>query len=659
MEINNLSVNTIRMLSVDQVQKANSGHPGLPLGAAPMAYELWANHMRHNPKDPKWINRDRFILSAGHGSALLYSLLHLFGYGLSINDLKEFRQLESLTPGHPEYGHTIGVESTTGPLGAGISTAVGMAMSEAHMAEKFNKDNLNIIDHYTYVLCGDGDLMEGISNEACSLAGTLKLNKLIVLYDSNNITIEGRTDLAFREDVLMRYKGLGWETLEVEDGNNLEDISKAIETAKANNAPTIIKINTKIGYGSPREDMASAHGEPLGEENVSLTRKYFGIENEESFFVDKEVAKNFESINRELKKHYDNWKIVERNYIESYPEEYTKLVSQINRDINLDFMREDNFVKLGENIATRASSGKILNAISEKLDNLFGGSADLAPSNKSHMDKYENFSAENRIGKNINFGVREHAMGAIVNGINLYGGLIGYGATFLVFSDYMKPQLRLAALMKIPSIFIFTHDSIGVGEDGPTHEPIEHLAMLRSIPNFITFRPADSKECLAGWEVALKSKNTPVALALSRQNLPDLENSGFEAVKGGYILIKEKEKLDLILIATGSEVQLAVEASKELSKEGYGVRVVSMPSRELFEAQCKAYREEVLPSNCTKRITVEAATTLGWEKYTGFEGVNIGINTFGESAPGAEVFKYLDITKDRVLKESLQMLKQC
>lgn len=659
MEINNLSVNTIRMLSVDQVQKANSGHPGLPLGAAPMAYELWANHMRHNPKDPKWINRDRFILSAGHGSALLYSLLHLFGYGLSINDLKEFRQLESLTPGHPEYGHTIGVESTTGPLGAGISTAVGMAMSEAHMAEKFNKDNLNIIDHYTYVLCGDGDLMEGISNEACSLAGTLKLNKLIVLYDSNNITIEGRTDLAFREDVLMRYKGLGWETLEVEDGNNLEEISKAIETAKTNNAPTIIKINTKIGYGSPREDMASAHGEPLGEENVALTRKYFGIENEDSFFVDKEVAKNFENINRELKKHYDNWKIVERNYIESYPEEYTKLVSQINRDINLDFMREENFVKLGENMATRASSGKILNAISEKLDNFFGGSADLAPSNKSHMDKYENFSADNRIGKNINFGVREHAMGAIVNGINLYGGLIGYGATFLVFSDYMKPQLRLAALMKIPSIFIFTHDSIGVGEDGPTHEPIEHLAMLRSIPNFITFRPADSKECLAGWEVALKSKNTPVALALSRQNLPDLENSGLEAVKGGYVLIKEEKELDLILIATGSEVQLAVEASKELSKEGYGVRVVSMPSRELFEAQCKAYREEVLPSNCTKRITVEAATTLGWEKYTGFEGVNIGINTFGESAPGSEVFKYLDITKDRVVKESLQMLKQC
>lgn len=658
MEISNLSVNTIRMLSVDQIQKANSGHPGLPLGAAPMAYELWANHMKHNPKDPKWLNRDRFILSAGHGSALLYSLLHLFGYGLSISDLKEFRQLESLTPGHPEYGHTVGVEATTGPLGSGISTAVGMAMAEEHMAKKFNKENLNIIDHYTYVLCGDGDLMEGISNEASSLAGTLKLSKLIVLYDSNNITIEGNTDLAFRENVLTRYKGLGWETLEVLDGNNLDEISKAIEKAKTHVAPTMIKINTRIGYGSPRENMASAHGEPLGEENIKITRKNLGIESEESFHVEKEVIKHFEVVNRELKKYYDNWKIIERNYIESYPEEYTKLVSQINRDINIDFMREKDFVKFGENMASRASSGKILNAVSEKIDNFFGGSADLAPSNKSHMDKYENFSRDNRLGKNINFGVREHGMGAVVNGINLYGGLIGYGATFLVFSDYMKPQLRLAALMKIPSIFIFTHDSIGVGEDGPTHEPIEHLVMLRSIPNFITFRPADSRECLAGWEVALKSKNTPVAMALSRQNLPDLENSGYEATKGAYVILKEEKDLDLILIATGSEVHLTIEAAKELSKEGYGVRVVSMPSRELFEAQCKAYREEVLPLECRRRISVEAATTFGWSKYTGLDGINIGIDTFGESAPGSEVFKYLDITKDRIVKESLILLKK-
>lgn len=641
MNIEERSVNTIRMLSIDQIQKANSGHPGLPLGCAPMAYELWANHMNHNPNDLKWINRDRFILSAGHGSAMLYSLLHLFGYGLSIEDLKNFRQIGSLTPGHPEYRHTKGVEATTGPLGQGISMAVGMAMAERHLAAIYNTE-YKIIDHYTYVICGDGDLMEGISNEACSLAGTLSLGKLIVLYDSNKITIEGNTDLAFREDVLKRFEGLGWQTLEVKDGNSLREISEQIEEAKEDERPTIIKINTTIGYGSPVQGNAKVHGAPLGLENIKKTREFFGFPDED-FYVDEEVRKNFQEKIKNLSINYDAWKRTEELYKEKYPEKYKELVDNFNGKFDLSIFEDEDYYKFDEDLATRAYSGKCLNRIAEKVNYLFGGSADLAPSNNTNMKNSNNFSAEDSMGNNINFGVREHGMAAISNGIILHGGLKSYGATFLVFSDYMKGAIRLSALQQIPNIYILTHDSIGVGEDGPTHQPIEHLPMLRSIPNTIVFRPCDGKETAVAWKVALSSTSTPVCLILSRQKLPNL-NSSLDSEKGAYIIKKEAKDLKTIVIATGSEVELAIKAAKDFD----GVRVVSMPSRELFEAQTKEYREMILPSSCRNRISVEAASTFGWEKYTGLDGINIGIDEFGQSGPGSQVFKYYGIDEDHI-----------
>lgn len=646
MRIEEQCVNTIRMLSVDQIQKANSGHPGLPLGAAPAAFTIWKN-MKHNPKDSKWFNRDRFVLSAGHGSSLLYSLLHLFGYGLTIEDLKNFRQLGSKTPGHPEYKHTNGVECTTGPLGAGISMAVGMAMAEKHLAAMYNKD-IEIIDHDTYVLCGDGDLMEGISNEASSLAGTLELGKLIVFYDSNNITIEGTTDLAFRENVLKRYEALGWQTLVVRDGNNLEELQKALEEAKKDiKHPTIIETKTKIGYGSPREGLSKAHGEPLGEENVKETKKFFNMPENETFYVSEEVKSEFKEIIKDLEFSYEKDKRVEKIYEEKYPEDYKKLIRAFNGEWDLDVLKEENFYEFSKDMATRASSGEALNRLSQKFDSLFGGSADLGPSNKSTMNNSTNFSADNPIGNNINFGIREHAMGAIVNGIMLHGGLKSYGATFLVFSDYMKPAIRLSALQQIAPIFILTHDSIGVGEDGPTHEPIEHLAMLRSIPNNIVYRPADAKEAAVGWKVAMNSKSTPVCLILSRQNLPNLEGSSMDASKGAYIVKKEEEELKKIIIATGSEVHLAVEAAKD----DKNTRVVSMPSRELFEAQTHSYKEEVLPKDVKKRLVVEAATSFGWHKYATDEGKIISIDEFGASGPGNQVYEYFGITADRISKE--------
>ena len=646
MKIDEQCVNTIRMLSVDQIQKANSGHPGLPLGAAPAAYAIWKN-MKHNPKDPKWFNRDRFVLSAGHGSSLLYSLLHLFGYGLTIEDLKNFRQLGSKTPGHPEFKHTTGVECTTGPLGQGISMAVGMAMAEKHLAAMYNKD-VNIIDHNTYVLCGDGDLMEGISNEASSLAGTLELGKLIVLYDSNNITIEGSTDIAFREDVLKRYEALGWQTIKVEDGNNIDDITKAIEEAKKDEShPTMIEIKTKIGFGSPREGLSKAHGEPLGDENVKETKKFFNMPEDETFYVSEEVKKHFEDINKDLDFEYEKDKRIEKIYSENHKEEYSKLIKAFHQEWDLSFLDDKDFYEFEKDMATRASSGKALNRIADKFESLFGGSADLAPSNKSNMDNSTNFSAENPAGKNINFGIREHAMGAIVNGIMLHGGLKSFGATFLVFSDYMKPAIRLAALQQIAPVFILTHDSIGVGEDGPTHEPIEHLAMLRSIPNNIVYRPADAKEAAIGWKVAMQSKSTPVCLILSRQNLPNLVNSSQDAAKGAYIVKKEEDELKKIIIATGSEVHLAIEAAKD----DKNTRVVSMPSRELFEAQAPSYQEAVIPKEVKKRLVVEAASSFGWFKYATEEGKTIGIDEFGASGPGPEVFDYFGITAEKIAKE--------
>ena len=638
------NVNTIRMLSIDQIQKANSGHPGLPLGAAPMAYELFKDHLKHNPLDPTWHNRDRFILSAGHGSALLYSLLYLFGYGLSLEDLKNFRQLLSKTPGHPEYGHTLGVEATTGPLGQGIAMAVGMALAEEKLANIYNRD-IKLVDHYTYALVGDGCLMEGISNEASSLAGTLNLKKLIVLYDSNNITIEGSTDLAFTEDVLERYKALNWDTFVVEDGNNLEEISKAIEAAKNSLNPALIKVNTQIGYGSPMAGSEKTHGSPLGPENIKATRKFFDMKDED-FYVDDEVKANFSQIVGSLKEKYNEAMNKENAYRKKYPDLYKAYIDSLEIHKDYEYIDEDFYKSFDKPMATRATSGKVLNHIVQNYNNIFGGSADLGPSNKSSLDGEEYFSKDNRAGRNLTFGVRENAMGAITNGMLLHGGLRPYCATFLVFSDYMKPTIRLASLMNIPNIYILTHDSIGVGEDGPTHQPIEHLAMLRSIPNLIVFRPADGRETCVAWNLAMKSKNTPVALILTRQNLPQLENSSKEAARGAYIIKREETELEKIIIATGSEVHLALEATKDMKN----VRVVSMPSMELFEAQTAKYREKILPKNIKKRLSVEASSSFGWQKFTGLEGKNISIDSFGISGPAKEVYQYFGITVENIKK---------
>ncbi|MBC8591313.1 transketolase [Wansuia hejianensis] len=656
MNVDQLSINTLRVLSADAVEKANSGHPGLPLGAAPMAYTLWAKSMNHNPKNPEWINRDRFVLSAGHGSSLLYSLLHTFGYGLTIEDLKNFRQLDSKTPGHPEYGHTVGVETTTGPLGQGISTAVGMAMAEAHLASKFNKDGYNIVDHYTYVIAGDGDMMEGVGYEATSLAGTLGLGKLIVLYDSNSITIEGGTDLAFRENVMKRFEAQGWETFEVKDGNDIEDIYEKIELAKKNSSkPALIKINTLIGYGSPKnQGKASAHGAPLGPEDLKGMKEYFKW-TEEDFVVPSEVKEHMAKIIEEGQNCNKEWDKKFEEYKSKYPELGKEFESWINLDIPMDYFESEEFWGFEKDLSTREASGVLINRIESKVPNFIGGSADLAPSNKTYMNNREDFSAENYEGSNIRFGVREHGMGAVLNGLYLHGGLRPYGGTFFVFSDYMKPSMRLASLMNLPVAYVLTHDSIGVGEDGPTHQPIEQLAMFRSIPNFVTFRPADARETAAGWYTALTRKNGPTGLVLTRQTLPMLEGTGKDALKGGYILKKEKNNLDMILIGTGSELQLVYEASKLLEEKGIGVRVVSMPSWELFEEQPEAYKEEVLPRKITKRLAVEAGSSFGWHKYVGIEGKIIAMEGFGASAPANLLFEKFGFTVDNVVAEALKL----
>ena len=585
--IDTKSVNAIRVLSAEAIQKANSGHPGLPLGAAAMAYELFAHHMNHNPKDPKWFNRDRFVLSAGHGSMLLYSLFHLFGYGeLSIDDIKNFRQLDSLTPGHPEYGHTVGVETTTGPLGAGFATAVGMAAAEAHLAAKFNEEGHPVVDHYTYVIVGDGCMMEGTSYEAGSLAGTWGLHKFIVLYDSNNISIEGGTDIAFREDVKKRFESFGFQVLEVEDGNDLDAIGAAIEEAKADKErPSFIKINTKIGFGCPaKEGKASAHGEPLGEDNIKALK-----------------------------------------------EEYWSFANKAD--------------------ATRNLSGQCINKLKDIMPNLVGGSADLAPSTKTYMKDAGDFCKEDYSGRNFHFGVRELAMAAIGNGLLLHGGLRSFVSTFFVFSDYLKPMARLSALMKIPAIYVLTHDSIGVGEDGPTHEPIEQLAMFRTLPDFVTYRPADATETAAGWYYAVTNQKNPTALVLSRQNLSQLPGSSKEALKGGYVVSKaQKEIPDGILMASGSEVELAIAAQETLKNDGIDFSVVSMPSMELFEQQPEAYKESVLPKKVRTRVAVEAANTDVWYKYVGLDGATVGMTTFGASAPGNLLFEKFGFTVDHVVE---------
>ena len=653
-QIDTMSVNAIRVLAADAVQKAKSGHPGLPLGSAAMAYELWANHMNHNPKNPQWKNRDRFILSGGHGSTLLYSLLHLFGYGLTKEDMMNFRQMDSLTPGHPEYGHTVGVEATTGPLGAGMGMAVGMAMAESHLAAVFNKDGYPVVDHYTYVLGGDGCMMEGISSEAFSLAGTLGLSKLIVFYDSNKISIEGSTDIAFTENVQKRMEAFGFQLLTVEDGNDLDSIGRAIEEAKADTArPSFITVKTQIGYGCPaKQGKASAHGEPLGDDNVTAMKENLNWPSMEPFYVPDEVYANYEAHAEKGAKAEEKWNALFDEYCQKYPEMKDMWDKFHNPELaKAAYDCEEYWAYDEKPDATRSLSGKQLQKLKNLMPNLIGGAADLAPSTKTYMADMGDFSKDNYAGRNLHFGVRELAMAAIGNGLMLHGGLRAFVSTFFVFSDYTKPMARLSALMGVPLTFVFTHDSIGVGEDGPTHEPIEQLAMLRSMPNFHVFRPADATETAAAWYSAVSSQKTPTALVLTRQNLPQLAGSSKEALKGAYILEdSSKEVPDAIIIATGSEVELAVGAKAELAKEGVDVRVVSMPCMDVFEEQSEEYKEKVLPKAVRKRVAVEALGDFGWGRYIGLDGAAVTMKGFGASAPAGLLFKKFGFTVENVVE---------
>lgn len=660
MNLEQKSINAIRILAADAVQKANSGHPGLPLGSAPMAYELWAHHMNHNPADPSWKNRDRFVLSAGHGSTLLYSLLHLFGYGLKVEDLAGFRQMDSLTPGHPEYGHTVGVEATTGPLGAGMGMAVGMAMGEAHLAAVFNKPEYPVVDHYTFALGGDGCMMEGISSEAFSLAGTLGLSKLIVLYDSNKISIEGSTDLAFTEDVQKRMEAFGFQTLTVEDGNDTAAIGKAIEEAKADkNHPSFITVKTQIGFGCPaKQGKASAHGEPLGADNVTSLKENLGWESQEAFYVPEDVYKNYHNLAAAGAGAQENWEKLFADYAGAYPE-LKQLWDEYHDETIAQKLYDDEafWANDGKPQATRVLSGTLINRLKTVVPGLIGGAADLAPSTKTYMSDMGDFSKDNYSGRNLRFGVRELAMAAIGNGLALHGGLRAYVSTFFVFSDYTKPMARLSALMNLPLTYVFTHDSIGVGEDGPTHEPIEQLAMLRAMPNLNVFRPADATETAAAWYHAVTVINTPTALVLTRQNLPQLAGSSKEALKGGYILEDSaKAKPDAILIASGSEVSLAVEAKKVLAGEGIDVRVVSMPCMDLFEQQSQEYKEAVLPKSVRSRVAVEALSDFGWGRYVGLDGAYVTMCGFGASAPAEQLFEKFGFTTERVVEVTKSVL---
>jgi transketolase len=655
MNIEEMSVNAIRVLSADAIQKANSGHPGLPLGTAPVAYELFAKHMNYNPHNPDWVNRDRFVLSGGHGSMLLYSLFHLFGIGnLSLEEVKNFRQFGSLTPGHPEYGHTVGVEATTGPLGQGMAMAVGMAMAEAHLSSVFNKEGFPVVDHYTYVLGGDGCMMEGISSECFSLAGTLGLSKLIVFYDSNNISIEGSTDIAFTEDVVTRFKAFGFQTIEVEDGNDLEAIGKAIEEAKADKTrPSLIKVNTLIGYGCPaKQGKASAHGEPLGVDNVAALKENINWPCKGDFEVPKEVYDHYKELADNMAKAEDKWNELFAAYVEKYPEMKELWDNYFDGYDMSDLFNSDEYWAKGDKPeATRSTSGTILNMIKKAMPNLIGGSADLAPSNKTNMKDAGDFSKDNYAGTNLHFGVREQAMAAIGNGLALHGGLKAFVATFFVFSDYVKPMARLSALMKLPLTYVFTHDSIGVGEDGPTHEPVEQLAAFRSLPDFTVFRPCDRTETAAAWMYAVENECGPTGLVLTRQNLPQIEGSSKDALKGGYVIAEsEKAVPDAIIIASGSEVSLAINAKEELKKSGIDVRVVSMPSMELFDKQSAEYKESVLPNAVRKRVAVEALSDFGWYKYVGLDGRVIAMEGFGASGPAATLFEHFGFTVDNVVK---------
>ena len=657
MNIREQTVNAIRVLSAEAIQKANSGHPGLPLGSAPIGYTLFADFLKFNPKDPKWDDRDRFVLSAGHGSMLNYSLLYLFGYDISKEDLKNFRQLGYKTPGHPEYGHTPGVETTTGPLGQGIANAVGMALAEAHLAATFNRENFPVVDHYTYALCCDGCLEEGISYEACSFAGSHKLGKLILFYDDNDITIEGDTDCTFTEDVPARFKAQGWQVLKVDDANDMDALKRAVKKAKAEkDKPSLIVCKTTIGYGSPLAGSESCHGSPLGAENLQKMKENLGW-SEEPFEIPAEVAEHCAQIARRGASRQGKWKRMFKEYAKAYPElaaTYKKFQSGELPDLK----NNEDLFKFEKPDATRNTSFAVLNKLADLLPNLIGGSADLAPSNKSNMKKRADFTAADKAGSNIHFGIREHAMAAITNGMQLHGGLKAYCATFFVFTDYMKNAMRLSALMHLPVTYILTHDSIGVGEDGPTHQPVEQLIGLRSIPNMKVFRPADGKETAAAWISAL-SGNAPTCLVLTRQNLPQYEKSGLDALKGGYILAdSDKKTPDVLLIASGSEVEQCMQAKALLKEKGVDARVVSMPCIEEFEKQPKSYQDAVLPPHVRARVCVEAGSPYSWYKYAGDLGEIIAMNTFGASAPAGKLFEMYGFTAENVMEKAFRTINK-
>lgn len=658
--INQLAVNTIRTLSIDAINAANSGHPGLPMGAAPMAYALWANHLNHNPNHPKWFNRDRFVLSAGHGSSLLYSLLHLAGYDVSIDDLKNFRKLNSKTPGHPEFGHTPGVEATTGPLGQGIANAVGMAMAEAHLAAKFNKDGHSIIDHNTYALVGDGDLMEGVAYEAMSMAGHMKLGKLIVLYDSNEISLDGELGIAFSEDIEKRAESVHWQYVRVEDGNDVDAITKAIQSAKENtDQPTLIEIRTIIGYGSPKvAGTNKAHGNPLGVEEATATKQVYGWHYEEDFFVPEEVTAHFNELKQKGIEKENDWNEQFNSYRESNPALADELEKAITGDVLIEAKDILSF-DTEKTISTRVASGEAINHYVKSIPSIFGGSADLSHSTMTDIKGEAVYAVESYAGRNIYFGVREHAMGAAANGLALHGGVKPFVSTFFVFNDYLRPSIRLAALQNLPVTYVFTHDSIAVGEDGPTHEPIEQLAALRAIPGLTVIRPSDANETASAWAYALQQTDGPVVLVLSRQNLPvfnetkaNIENLS----KGAYVLTQTNENPDVILIATGSEVSLAASAKAKLEEEQVSVRIVAMPSWELFDRQSNEYKESVLPSSITKRVSLEMGVSLGWERYVGQEGKVLSIETFGASGTGTEVMNLFGFTTENVVQITKNVL---
>ncbi|OJG55682.1 transketolase [Enterococcus haemoperoxidus] len=653
-----LGVNTIRTLSIEAVQKANSGHPGLPMGAAPMAYALWTKHLKVNPKTSRnWVDRDRFILSAGHGSAMLYSLLHLAGYGVTMDDLKNFRQWGSKTPGHPEVHHTDGVEATTGPLGQGIAMAVGMAMAEAHTAATYNRDSFPVIDHYTYALCGDGDLMEGVSQEASSMAGHMKLGKLIVLYDSNDISLDGPTSKAFTENVGARYEAYGWQHILVKDGNDLEEISNAIEAAKAeSDKPTLIEVKTVIGYGAPKEGTSSVHGAPIGAEGITAAKAVYGWEYPD-FTVPEEVAARFkETMVEEGEKAEDKWNTMFENYTKEHPELAKQFKQAFADELPENWDSELPTYEVGSSAASRVTSKETIQAISKSVPGFWGGSADLSASNNTMVAAEKDFEPGQYEGRNIWFGVREFAMAAAMNGIQLHGGSRIYGGTFFVFTDYLRPAVRLAAIQNTPVTYVLTHDSVAVGEDGPTHEPVEQLASIRCMPGVQVIRPADGNETVAAWKIAMTTKDAPTILVLSRQNLPVIEgtkeNAGELVQKGAYVISKQKgEKPEGILIATGSEVNLAIEAQKALAEQGKDVSVVSMPSFDLFEKQTADYKDSVLPKDVTKRVAIEAASPFGWERYVGTAGTTVTINHFGASAPGDLVLKEFGFTVENVVSK--------